>query len=137
MLKKTNGCHRYSPSSRTTTLDKQPKRRSLHIHELQQPSRSPGNNPIDNLWKNLKIAVYGSSSTTLTDLEIFCNRKITNILFSGCSILVEHMPKNAMPKSILHIYDFSKKHNLENFCVYEELCVRFSPNRKIRFASIY
>ena len=39
------------------------------VKVLEWPSQSPDLNPIENLWKDLEIAVHRHSSSNLTELE--------------------------------------------------------------------
>ena len=49
--------------------------RSKHIHMLEWPGQSPDLNPIENLWKGLKITVHRCSPFNLTELELFCKEE--------------------------------------------------------------
>ena len=42
------------------------------VQVLEWPSQSPDLNAIENLWKDLKIAVYRHSPSNLTELENIC-----------------------------------------------------------------
>ena len=60
-----------SPSNRTTQewlLDK-----SLNV--LEWPSQRPDLNPIEHLWRDLKIAVQRRSPSNLTELERICREE--------------------------------------------------------------
>lgn len=43
------------------------------------PSHSPDLNPIENLWNDLKTAVYKWSPSNLTKLEQFCKEEWANV----------------------------------------------------------
>ena len=53
--------------------------RSKHIHVLEWPSRSPDQNPIENIWQDLKIAVHRHSPSSQSKLELFCKEEWANI----------------------------------------------------------
>lgn len=40
-----------------------------NVKVLEWPSQSPGLNPIEHLWKDLKIAVHHCSTSNLTEFE--------------------------------------------------------------------
>uniref|UniRef100_A0AAZ3SD85 Tc1-like transposase DDE domain-containing protein n=1 Tax=Oncorhynchus tshawytscha TaxID=74940 RepID=A0AAZ3SD85_ONCTS len=56
-------------------------------------SQSPDLNPIENLWKELKTAVYKCSPSNLTELELFCKEEWEKISVSRCAKLIETYPK--------------------------------------------
>jgi hypothetical protein len=43
-----------------------------HLNVLEWPSQSPGLNPIENLWYDLKIAVQQRNPANLKELGQFC-----------------------------------------------------------------
>ncbi|MCJ8736209.1 hypothetical protein PDJAM_G00256240 [Pangasius djambal] len=67
--------------------------RSKYIHVLEWPSQSPDLNPIENLWRDMKIAVHRRSPSNLTELELFCKEEWAKLSLSRCAKLVETYPK--------------------------------------------
>uniref|UniRef100_A0AAZ3NR22 Tc1-like transposase DDE domain-containing protein n=1 Tax=Oncorhynchus tshawytscha TaxID=74940 RepID=A0AAZ3NR22_ONCTS len=58
--------------------------KSLNV--LEWPSQSPDLNPIDHLWRDLKIAVQRHSSSNLAELERICREEWEKLpIDSGCS----------------------------------------------------
>ena len=55
---------------------------------LEWPSQSPDLNPIDNLWKDLKIAVHRHSPSNLTEFEQICKEEWEKIPKSRCTKLI-------------------------------------------------
>lgn len=64
-----------------------------HIHVLEWPSQSPDLYPIENLWRDLKIAVHKCSPSNLTELDLFCKEEWAKISVSRCANLAEIYPK--------------------------------------------
>ena len=81
-----------SPSNRTTTLSTQPGKcksdwdKSLNV--LEWPSQSPDLNPIEHLWRDLKIAVQRRSPSNLTELERICREEWEKLPKYRCAKLL-------------------------------------------------
>ena len=64
------------------------------IHEsnvklLEWPAQSPDLNPIENLWKELKVRAHARNPRTLDDLERICMEEWQKIPPEVCSNLVD------------------------------------------------
>ena len=46
--------------------------RDMSLNVLEWPCQSPDLNPIEHLWRNLKIAVQRCSPSNLTELDMIC-----------------------------------------------------------------
>ena len=55
-----------------------------HIKVLEWPSKSPDLNPIDHLWKDLKIAVQKRSPSNLKEFELFYGGMGKNFFVKMC-----------------------------------------------------
>ncbi len=55
---------------------------------LEWPSRSPDLNPIEHLWRDLKMAVHQRLPSNLTELERICEEEWQRIPKSRCEKLV-------------------------------------------------
>ena len=70
--------------------------RSKHSQLLEWPGQSPDLNAIENIWKDLKIAVHRRSPSNLTlnlKLERFCKEEWAKKSVCRCAKLVETYPK--------------------------------------------
>ncbi len=63
---------------------------------LEWPSQSPDLNPIEHLWRDLKMAVHQRLPSNLTELERICKEEWQRIPKSRCGKLVASFPKRLM-----------------------------------------
>ncbi len=63
---------------------------------LEWPSQSPDLNPIEHLWRDLKMAVQQRLPSNLTELERICKEEWQRIPKSRCEKLVASFPKRLM-----------------------------------------
>jgi len=54
---------------------------------------TPELNPIENLWKDLKIAVHRRSPSNLTELEQICKEEWEKLPKSRCAKLMQTYPR--------------------------------------------
>ena len=67
---RTSAWGKDSPSNRTMTLSTLPRQlQEWSLNVLEWSSQSPDLNPIEHLWRDLKIAVQRRSPSNLTELE--------------------------------------------------------------------
>ncbi len=64
-----------------------------HIKVLEWPSQSPDLNPIDNLWRELKVRVAKRQPRNLNDLERICKKEWDKIPPEMCANLVTNYKK--------------------------------------------
>uniref|UniRef100_A0AAZ3PJB8 Tc1-like transposase DDE domain-containing protein n=1 Tax=Oncorhynchus tshawytscha TaxID=74940 RepID=A0AAZ3PJB8_ONCTS len=67
--------------------------RDKSLNVLEWPSQSPDLNPIEHLWRDLKIAVQRRSPSNLTELERICREEWEELPKSRCAKLVESYPR--------------------------------------------
>jgi transposase len=58
------------------------------LNVLEWPSQSPDLNPIEHLWRDLKIAVERRSPSNLTELEMICREEWEKLPKYMCAKLV-------------------------------------------------
>ncbi len=75
---------------------------------LEWPSQSPDLNPIEHLWRDLKMAVHQRLPSNLTELERICKEEWQRIPKSRCEKLVASFPKRLM--AVLNQKGASTKH---------------------------
>uniref|UniRef100_A0A9J7X9A1 Transposase n=1 Tax=Cyprinus carpio carpio TaxID=630221 RepID=A0A9J7X9A1_CYPCA len=63
---------------------------------LERPGQSPDLNPIEHLWRDLKMAVHQRLPSNLTELERICKEEWQRIPKSRCEKLVASFPKRLM-----------------------------------------
>ncbi len=88
-MKKSTEIAEGSPSNMTMTLITQPRQHSGSGTTKQ----SSDLNPIEHLWRDLKMAVHWWSQSNLTDLERICKEEWQKIHQSRCVKLVVSYPK--------------------------------------------
>ena len=59
------------------------------VNVLEWPSQSPDLNPIENLWRDLKVRVMARNPTNLTQLEAYAKGEWANIPQETCRKLVD------------------------------------------------
>ncbi|KAL0148387.1 hypothetical protein M9458_056287 [Cirrhinus mrigala] len=67
---------------------------------LEWPSRSPDLNPIEHLWRDLKMAVHQRLPSNLTELEKICKEEWQRIPKSRCE-----KPAASFPKRLMAVLD--------------------------------
>jgi transposase len=70
--------------------------RKHHIKVLEWPSQSPVLNPIENLWRELKVRVSQRKPKNLQDLEVICQEEWANIPASTCANLIKDYRKRLL-----------------------------------------
>uniref|UniRef100_A0A8C9YW01 Tc1-like transposase DDE domain-containing protein n=1 Tax=Sander lucioperca TaxID=283035 RepID=A0A8C9YW01_SANLU len=70
--------------------------RNNSVTILDWPSQSPDLNPIEHLWRDLKMAVHQRSPSNLTELERICKEEWQRIPKSRCEKLVASFPRRLM-----------------------------------------
>ncbi|XDV18669.1 hypothetical protein PO909_024315 [Leuciscus waleckii] len=69
---------------------------NISVTVLEWPSQSPDLNPIEHLWRDLKMAVHQRLPSNLTELERICKEEWQRIPKSRCEKLVASFPKRLM-----------------------------------------
>ena len=82
--------------------------RKKHIKVLEWPSQSPDLNPIENLWRELKLGVAKRQPRNLKDLERICKEEWTKITPKICANLLKNY--NKYLTSVLANKGFSTKY---------------------------
>ena len=62
--------------------------RDKSLNVLEWPSQNPDLNPIEHLWRDLKIAVQQHSPSNLTELERSCREEWEKLPKYRCAMLV-------------------------------------------------
>ncbi len=79
-----------------------------HIKVLEWPSQSPDLNPIENLWRELKVRVAKHQPRNLNDLARICKEEWNKIPPEMCANLVANYKKRLT--SVIANKGFATKH---------------------------
>ena len=69
--------------------------RNNSVTILDWPSQSPDLNPIEHLWRDLKMAVHQRSPSNLTELERICKEEWQRIPNPGVKNLLHHSQEDS------------------------------------------
>uniref|UniRef100_A0AAY4CR32 Transposase Tc1-like domain-containing protein n=1 Tax=Denticeps clupeoides TaxID=299321 RepID=A0AAY4CR32_9TELE len=67
-----------------------------HVNILEKLSQNPDLNPIDHLWRDLKMTVHQRFQSNLPQLERICKEERQSILKSRCEKHIASFPKRLM-----------------------------------------
>ena len=79
------------PKHTTKTTQEWLREKCLNV--LEWPCQSPDLNPIEHLWRDLKIAVQRRSPSNLTELERICREEWEKLPKYRCAKLVASYPR--------------------------------------------
>ncbi|CAJ0968613.1 unnamed protein product [Ranitomeya imitator] len=116
-----------------------------HIKIMEWPSQSPDLNPIENLWRELKLRVAKRQPQNFNDLEMICKEELTKIPPDTCANLIISYNKRLtavlankgfatkemanFPSAILSMYNeaLERKEAVKHFISsLETMCQQFS-----------
>ncbi|CDQ78493.1 unnamed protein product [Oncorhynchus mykiss] len=84
--------------------------RKKHFKVLEWPSQSPDLNPIENLWRELKVSVAQQQPQNITALEEICKEEWAKIPATVCENLVKTYRKHLT--SVIANKGYTTKYNI-------------------------
>ncbi|CAM4555654.1 unnamed protein product [Leuciscus chuanchicus] len=118
----------------TTTRNTQPGQlrsglRKKHLKVLEWPSQSPDLNPIENLWRELKVRIAQRQPRNLKDLEKVCMEEWAKITAAVCANLVKNYRKPSPQQPSISIYGGERTgDNITVICSTFHTCPYSKPN---------
>ncbi len=94
------------------------------VNVLEWPSQSPDLNPVEHLWRDLKMAVHRKSPSNLTELERICKEEWQKIPQSRCAKLVASYLKRL--EAVIAAKGTSTKYGVKGLNTYVNVISVFS-----------
>ena len=88
---KVSPSNRNDPKHTAKTTQEWLRNKSLNV--LEWPSQNSDLNPIEHLWRDLKIPVQRRSPSNMTELERICREEWENLSKYRCAKLVASYPR--------------------------------------------
>jgi hypothetical protein len=93
------------------------------VNVLEWPSQNPDLNPIEHLWRDLKMAVHRRSPSNLTELERICKEEWQKLPQSRCAKLVASYPKRL--EAVINAKGASTKYGVKGLNTYVNVIFQF------------